>query len=99
MALDHEFVSILENTTAVTGSIMKIVNIASAVTDEITFGVYGGHGTTSAQTGSSGGFMWKGVNQLSSGITMGANVTIEGPICAVKLTSGKALIYHKGLLI
>ena len=58
MALDHEFVTIVSNTTAVTGSIMKVVNIADGVIDETTFGVYGGHGTTSAMTGSSGGLLW-----------------------------------------
>ena len=104
MALDHEFVTIVSNTTAVTGSIMKVVNIADGVIDETTFGVYGGHGTTSAMTGSSGAPMWKGVQQYNTNITMtvaneSGNETIEGPICAVKLASGAALVYHRGTLV
>ena len=99
MALDHEFATVVSDTTAVTGSITKIFNISSSVTDEITFGKYGGHGTTSTMTGSTLSLMWQGVQQYSTAITMGTDSTIEGPICAVKLTSGTAIVYHKGTLI
>ncbi|MDC3257992.1 hypothetical protein OAU28_01430 [Flavobacteriales bacterium] len=99
MALDHEYATVVTNSTAVTGSIVKIKNAGSAVTSEITFGIYGGHGTTSTQTGSSGGFMWKGVTQFDTDITMHGGGTIEGPMCAVKLTSGAAIVYHNGTLI
>ena len=97
-------VQLVANNTAVTGSIMKVVNIADGVIDETTFGVYGGHGTTSAMTGSSGGLLWKGVQQYNTNITMtvaneSGNETIEGPICAVKLASGAALVYHRGTLV
>ena len=107
MALDHEFVTIVSNTTAVTGSIMKVVNIADGVIDETTFGVYGGHGTTSAMTGSSGGLLWKGVQQYNTNITLfdgdggqyAGSGKVDGPMCAVKLASGVAAVYHRGTLI
>ena len=106
MALDHEFVTIVSNTTAVTGSIMKVVNIADGVIDETTFGVYGGHGTTSAMTGSSGGLLWKGVQQYNTNITLfdgdggqyAGSGKVDGPMCAVKLASGTAIIYYNGNL-
>ena len=103
MALNHEFTTIVGDTTAVTGSITKILNLSSTVIDEITFGTYGGHGTTSTTTGSSGGLMWKGVQQYNVGITMdtsfGKGRSLEGPIISFKLTSGRALVYHNGTLI
>ena len=106
MALDHEFVTVVSNTTAVTGSIMKVVDLADGVIDEITFGVYGGHGTTSAMTGSSGAPMWKGVQQYDTNITLfdadggqyAGSGKVDGPMCAVKLASGVAAVYHRGTL-
>ena len=99
MALDHEFATVVSNTTAVTGSITKIYNLTESRVSNITFGKYGGHGTTSAMTGSSGGLMWKGTNKNELNLIMTAADTIEGPMCAIKLSSGTAIVYHKGTLI